>query len=572
MENEGFQPVRSLVRAFEILDYISQSQQGAAFNQMIHDLKIPRSTLSGLLNTLLQYEYIQRTTDGRRFQLGSQILELSSRYAPNQDLLTLAKLASRELSQRTGEATQVMTLDKVEAVIEASHPSSHSMRVEFRPGECRPVHATASGKCLLAYQEDGYVDQHLAKELTQFTEKTFGTLEQLKRDLQITRDLGYAYDAEESEPGLHCIAIPICDPIGKPVASVSVSIPTARIPNIDILSVPNLARSIGEQYSRFAIQQRSWKPGAIRISWSMGSLRVQSYQVVYEAVQKYQDELGVDVIWNDAREDPVKQMVDVNQLIDLQPDVLILHAAHTHHAEELFSAAAEANIPTICFQRPVRSNQVEYFIGGDTYEMSCTIARFVARQLQSTGNIAILGGDPYNDNARNMSAGIYDVLQEYPQIEIVEDHPIRHWSRERAYELTKQICKDYHDNIDVIMAANDDMAFGVVKALRENNLDGKVIVTGSDGDFPCLKRLANGAQHATAFQDWAELARETLRFAVEIVGDRVDYDKLTRRSMLHAPPSQTSLVRDLPYVFVNHENLKQLEGFWQNAFSLLSHD
>src|SRR4029077_8888449 len=111
-----------------------------------------------------------------------------------------------------------------------------------------------------------------------------------------------------------------------------------------------------------------WHPGRIKVAWSMGSLRVQAYQIMYRTVENlWASTDKLEVIWTDAREDATKQMVDVTSLLALKPDVIIIHPAHALFADQLFALAARANVPAINFQRPVRSQGVDFYIGGDTF-------------------------------------------------------------------------------------------------------------------------------------------------------------------------------------------------------------
>jgi len=119
------------------------------------------------------------------------------------------------------------------------------------------------------------------------------------------------------------------------------------------------------------------------------------------------------VIWADARDQPYKQLVDVGSLLALQPDVLVIHPAHAEHADRLCTLAAQAGVTVINFQRPVHGGNVDFFIGGDTFEQGRMTAAFVAKLLGRLPHQAFASVTPYGpqvlwDNvSRWVDAGHY---------------------------------------------------------------------------------------------------------------------------------------------------------------------
>jgi len=100
------------------------------------------------------------------------------------------------------------------------------------------------------------------------------------------------------------------------------------------------------------------------------------------------------------------------------------------------------------------------------------------------------------------------------------------------------------------------------QALIRRRLTRKVILVGGDGDLPALERIRAGKQHGTAFQDWMELAREALRFALSVARGEVKRDQLLRRRILYNPPGAPVFVKDIPYAFVDRASIAVLEQYW----------
>jgi IclR family transcriptional regulator, KDG regulon repressor len=462
----SFRPVRSADRTIDLLELLASRTSGMTFNELITALDMPKSSLSGLLRTLMARGYVARTSDGRRFRLGLRIIELSASYLRDDTIIEDASHEMRRLAHVLGETAHVAVLDGAEVLYVAAEHSQHSKRFASPLGRRLPAYATAVGKSLLATLPDAEVERLLGTQLASLTPQTSTSLAELRRELAHIRRLGYAYDSEEFAAGLHCVAAPICDETGRGVASIAVSIPDARLDTVNIQRVPELVVAAAGRVSRTALPgAHAWKPGAVKIAWSMGELRVQAYQTVYRSVERLARSSGADVIWADARDNPKRQAADVASLLNLRPDVLIIHPAHTLLAEPLFTTAVQAGVPVIAFQRPVRSRDVDYFVGGETYQQGRMTAAFVTRKLAGRGAVAMIQGDPYNDNARNLAQGVYDELQHTPDIRIVADQPAPFWSRQRAQQLAEAMLVEHRGALDAFIVANDDMAGGVAAAM-----------------------------------------------------------------------------------------------------------
>jgi len=97
-----FSRVRSADRALDLLELLAARGEGVGFNEMLEALELPRSSLSTLLRTLTTRRYVTRTNDGKRFRLGSKVLDLSAGYRHNGNPLEVAVQAMRSLARQTG--------------------------------------------------------------------------------------------------------------------------------------------------------------------------------------------------------------------------------------------------------------------------------------------------------------------------------------------------------------------------------------------------------------------------------------------------------------------------------------
>jgi len=108
-----------------------------------------------------------------------------------------------------------------------------------------PVHATAAGKALVAYDSDDELRKLLPGELRRFAKATRTNIDDLIKEVALVRERGYATDLEEFEEGLRCIGAPVRDYTRKVVGAISVSGPAHRLTDERIATVvgPELDRA-----------------------------------------------------------------------------------------------------------------------------------------------------------------------------------------------------------------------------------------------------------------------------------------------------------------------------------------
>lgn len=106
------------------------------------------------------------------------------------------------------------------------------------------------------------------------------------------------------------------------------------------------------------------------------------------------------------------------------------------------------------------------------------------------GKILVLEGMLANTANVDRMTGLNQALKEYPDIEVLDDQA-GDWDTKKALSITETWLAKF-DDIDGIWCACDDMALGVVQALKAKGLDKKVKVTGVDGTSPAINAVGTG--------------------------------------------------------------------------------
>jgi len=234
--NQGLKPnnlVQTIERASSILDILGQSPDGISIRELSSKIKLPKGTIHRLLSSLSYFGYVRQDPKTRNYLLGFKLVELGNLLLNQLDLRKEAEPFLKDLAERTKETVHMVLLDRNEVVyIDKVETDQHTsgLRMASRVGLRNPAHSSAVGKVLLAhFSEEELNNFTKEKGLLKRTENTITDPGRLREHLSIVRAQGYAIDDEENEKGIRCVAAPIYNEVGKPVAAMSISGPAFRI-------------------------------------------------------------------------------------------------------------------------------------------------------------------------------------------------------------------------------------------------------------------------------------------------------------------------------------------------------
>jgi DNA-binding IclR family transcriptional regulator len=235
-------PVPSLERALSVLECLAQSKRGFSLSEISRRLGIPKSSAHLILITLERRGFLQKRTQNGKYCFGLQLLSLSRSALENLDLREEAIPFLQSLMQKSGLTVHMAVLERNEAVIIEKVEAPGLVRLASWIGRRLDVNCTAVGKALISFLPDDQLDDFIRTgRFARHNSRTIVSKSALKREVTSVRQLGYALDNEEDEPGLRCIGAPIFDETLKAVAAISVAGTTNQIP---IDRVPILGRLV----------------------------------------------------------------------------------------------------------------------------------------------------------------------------------------------------------------------------------------------------------------------------------------------------------------------------------------
>ncbi|WP_084139001.1 IclR family transcriptional regulator [Halalkalibacter okhensis] len=219
----------SVKNALRILRRFSMEESELKITDLAKDLDLGKSTVSRLMSTLASEGFVEKNPENQRYRLGLSILSLASVCTSNFEIHKEAMPVLHQLVDKTGETAHLAILDGLDVIYLHKVESKHHVRAFTHIGKRNPAYATSSGKVLLAYNEDHYVDRTIAKGFEHFTNNTITTPDQLTKALAEVRRKGYALSIEEIFEGVVSIASPVRDYTGQVIASVNIVGPMQRL-------------------------------------------------------------------------------------------------------------------------------------------------------------------------------------------------------------------------------------------------------------------------------------------------------------------------------------------------------
>lgn len=221
--------MQSVDRAVQILNLLS-IHSSLGVSEIARKLDVHRSTAFRLLATLEGHNYVEQEAKRGTYRLGFGVLRLSAQVAARTDLARAAQLVCDEISSEFNETSNVAILDDLAAVNITQSTSTRSISVTQQyVGRRTPLHATSTGKILLAHQPEEFIAE-LGDPLQAYTPATITRQDVLVDHLRQVHARGWATAIEEWEVEMNAVAVPVYGVTGSVAAALSLTAPSFRLP------------------------------------------------------------------------------------------------------------------------------------------------------------------------------------------------------------------------------------------------------------------------------------------------------------------------------------------------------
>lgn len=243
-ENEGLQ---SLTRAIQILELLAAAPTGAGLSVLAQSSGMSKASVLRILRTLQANDYVTKTDDAI-YRIGWKLFIMAQGRSEAQDLRETVRPYFEKLSDISSETSHLALLSRDEVVYIDKIEGRQVVRVATEIGRRVPLYSVASGKAILAYQEEAFVKK-IMRSARASTDKTIVSLSGILEDIEGTRRRGYSIGKGEMTNGVGSVGAPLFRADGKVEAAVSIVFPLAGNSDERIATLGGLVSDTAEQIS-----------------------------------------------------------------------------------------------------------------------------------------------------------------------------------------------------------------------------------------------------------------------------------------------------------------------------------
>lgn len=239
-------------KALEILDLVAEVGRPVRFSELLANSQHPKATLYRFLQTLTNQGMLSYDADRQTYSLGLRLVRLAHAAWGQSSLAPVARRHLDVLAEATGETLHLAQMDNGQVLYVDKRNNSSSVEMFAAAGKVGPAYCTGVGKAILAYMDQEKLKRVISQQaFLQYTPTTLTSAELLCNELKDIRAEGFAYDREEHEPGIICIAAPIHSGGTRVIGALSVTTTTKKhtLEELDAFrpALLKCAQDIGEE-------------------------------------------------------------------------------------------------------------------------------------------------------------------------------------------------------------------------------------------------------------------------------------------------------------------------------------
>ncbi len=216
-------------KALDLLDQVAAIGHPVRFSELLADSEHPKATLYRLLQTLTRQGMLSYDPDRQLYSLGVRLVKLAHAAWQQSSLAPIARPFLDELSRKLGETVHLAQLDHGQVLYVDKRNPAKPLMMFSDAGKIGPGYCTGVGKAMLAFLDETLREECITQQAYhRYTANTLTSAEALRAELDEIRIQGIAFDREEHEPNIICIAAPILSASNRVVGGLSITTSTQR--------------------------------------------------------------------------------------------------------------------------------------------------------------------------------------------------------------------------------------------------------------------------------------------------------------------------------------------------------
>jgi DNA-binding IclR family transcriptional regulator len=214
--------IQSLERAAAVLRLLAGGERRLGLSDIASSIGLAKATTHGLLRTLQQEGFVEQDAASGKYQLGAELLRLGNSYLDVHELRARALVWTDDLARASGESAYLGVLHQQGVLIVHHVFRPDDSRQVLEVGAMQPLHSTALGKVLAAYDPVAH-NEVMDGGFEPITELTVTDPAEFDKGLELVRARGWASDVGETWDGVASVAAPILDRRRMPVGAVGIT-------------------------------------------------------------------------------------------------------------------------------------------------------------------------------------------------------------------------------------------------------------------------------------------------------------------------------------------------------------
>ncbi|KAM3100424.1 sugar ABC transporter substrate-binding protein [Phormidesmis sp. 146-35] len=228
---------------------------------------------------------------------------------------------------------------------------------------------------------------------------------------------------------------------------------------------------------------------------------------------------GVQIQYANANNDADNQQNQAESMLTRGACILVVGAKDSQKAAAIVQSAKNAGVPVVAYDRLIQDDGLAYYVSFDNVRVGELQGQYIIDQyrkgaygLKRGSNVVLLNGSQTDNNALQFRQGALNKLKplfDSKELNLVFDQYTPNWDVTRAQSLTDSVLTQENNNVQAIYAASDILSTGAIAALRSQNLNGKVLVTGQDANASNIQAILTGDQTMTIYKPIIDIATST---------------------------------------------------------------
>ncbi len=245
------------------------------------------------------------------------------------------------------------------------------------------------------------------------------------------------------------------------------------------------------------------------------SFRLKQLRVIEDALSHYKN---INFIYSNAKSNSALQVKQIEDFINQGVDLIMASPYDEEATAYIISKAYQSGIPVVMVERSIQGDDYTTYIHPDNEKIAIDAAKYLVKKMNFKGSVLLLKGIPQADVTRKRTEGFYKVLNNYPNIKVLE-YTANYLGRDAIVGVEKLLNEGKH--FDAIMSQSDGMLIGARLALKSHNIDPSSLVTVGIGYITPAQEAIRYGQQSSSYV-YSLCAKESAKAAVAILsGEKV---------------------------------------------------